>query len=224
MARSIRNPRPDFGETRERMVERQLRRRGIDDGRVLEAMGDVPREKFVPEQLRGRAYDDSALPIGHDQTISQPWVVAAICQALELKGEEDVLEIGTGSGYSAAVLARLARHVYSLERIPELADGARRARAEVNAENVDVIVGDGSRGLPEQAPFAGIAIHAASPEAPYTLLSQLAQGGRLVVPIATGSADLLTSFHREDGRLRQETIGPCRFVPLIGAEGFEEPE
>ena len=206
------------------MVERQLRRRGIGDERVLEAMLHVPRERFVPEEVRGRAYDDSALPIGHEQTISQPWVVAAICQALELEGDEDVLEIGTGSGYSAAVLARLARHVHSLERIPELAEGARRTLTELGADNVEVIVGDGSRGLPDDAPFDAIAIHAATPEAPYTLLSQLAEGGRLVVPIATGSADLLTSFHREDGGLRQETIGPCRFVPLIGAEGFEAPE
>jgi protein-L-isoaspartate(D-aspartate) O-methyltransferase len=217
-------PRRDFAEARERMVERQLRRRGIHDERVLEAMGQVPRERFVPEEVRSRAYDDSALPIGHQQTISQPWVVAAICQALELKGDEEVLEIGTGSGYSAAVLARLARHVRSLERIAELAEGARRTLAELGVDNADVIVGDGSRGLPENAPYEGIAIHAATPEAPYSLLAQLAPQGRLVVPIAAGSADLLTSFHRENGELRQEMIGPCRFVPLIGAEGFDAPE
>jgi protein-L-isoaspartate(D-aspartate) O-methyltransferase len=211
-------------EARARMVDRQLRRRGIDDERVLEAMGDVPRELFVPEEVRKRAYDDGALPIGHDQTISQPWVVAAICQALELEGDEDVLEIGTGSGYSAAVLSRLARSVHSIERIGELAEAAREALAETGYENVEVIVGDGSRGLPEEAPFEGIAVHAAAPEAPYTLLSQLAKGGRLVVPIATGSTDMLTSFQREDGRMRQQTIGPCRFVPLIGAEGFQPPE
>ena len=214
----------NFPEARERMVDKQLRGRGISDERVLDAMAGVPRELFIPEEVRRRAYDDGALPIGHDQTISQPWVVAAICQALELKGNEMVLEVGTGSGYSAAVLGRLARHVHSLERIPELAEGARAALEEVGADNIEVTVADGSRGLPDDAPFEGIAIHAATPEAPHSLLSQLAIGGRLVVPIATGSSDLLTSFHRENGRLRQETIGPCRFVPLIGAEGFEAPE
>jgi len=205
------------------MVERQLRRRGIDDDRVLEAMARVPRERFVPEQVRDRAYDDSALAIGHEQTISQPWVVAAICQALQLEGKEQVLEIGTGSGYSAAVLARLARHVKSVERIPELAEGARSALHELGVDNVEVILADGSRGLAEDAPYEAIAVHAATPEAPHSLLSQLGTTGRLVVPIAAGTADLLTAFKRESGELRQETIGPCRFVPLIGAEGFDAP-
>jgi protein-L-isoaspartate(D-aspartate) O-methyltransferase len=208
-------------EARARMVERQLRRRGIRDEGVLEAMGAVPREEFVPEQVRRSAYDDSALPIGHEQTISQPWVVAAICQALELGGDEKVLEIGTGSGYSAAVLARLAESVTSLERVPELAEGARRALEELAVTNVEVIVADGSRGYPDAAPYEGIAVHAATPEVPHSMLAQLAPGGRLVVPIATGSADLLTAFHREGEELRQETIGPCRFVPLIGVEGFK---
>jgi protein-L-isoaspartate(D-aspartate) O-methyltransferase len=214
----------DFAEARQRMVERQLARRGIHDERVLEAMAEVPRERFVPEEIAHRAYDDGALPIGREQTISQPWVVAAICQALALEGDEKVLEVGTGSGYSAAVLAHLARHVWTVERIAELADGARQALAELGVDNVDVVLGDGSRGLPEHVPYDGIAIHAATPEAPHSLLEQLAPGGRLVVPIATGSSDLLTSFRRENGDLRQETIGPCRFVPLIGAEGFDLPE
>jgi protein-L-isoaspartate(D-aspartate) O-methyltransferase len=205
------------------MVERHLRQRGIHDERVLEAMGAVPRELFVPEGIRSRAYDDSALPIGHQQTISQPWVVAAICQGLRLRGDERVLEIGTGSGYSGAVLSLLSRRVWSVERIPELAQAARAALAEVEAENVKVIVADGSRGLPEHAPYDAIAIHAAAPEAPHSLLAQLAPGGRLVVPIATDSADLLTAFTREGESLRQETIGPCRFVPLIGDEGFAAP-
>lgn len=215
---------PDFERARAAMVERQLRRRGIADERVLAAMGAVPRERFVPERVRDRAYDDSALPIGEDQTISQPWVVAAICQALDLSGDEALLEIGTGSGYSAAVLARLAREVHSIERIEPLAVGAREALASLGIDNVEVIVGDGSRGLPERAPFDAIAVHAASPEAPHSLLGQLAEGGRLVVPIATATADLLTAFRRSDGELHSETIGPCRFVPLIGAEGFDVPE
>jgi protein-L-isoaspartate(D-aspartate) O-methyltransferase len=149
--------------------------------------------------------------------------VASICQALRLRGDERVLEIGTGSGYSAAVLSGLSRRVWSVERIPELAQSARAALAGAGAENVRVVVGDGSRGLPEHAPYDAIAIHAAAPEAPHSLLAQLAPGGRLVVPIAAGSADLLTAFTREGDSLRQETIGPCRFVPLIGAEGFGDP-
>jgi protein-L-isoaspartate(D-aspartate) O-methyltransferase len=206
------------------MVERQLRRRGIEDERVLTAMAAVPREHFVPERVRGNAYNDSALPIGHEQTISQPWVVAAICQALQLNGSEKLLEIGTGSGYSAAVLARLASRVISVERIPELGEAARRNLEELGVGNVEVIVGDGSRGHPDEAPYDAIAVHAATPEAPHSLLAELATDGRLVVPIATGSADLLVAFIRENGDLHQETIGPCRFVRLIGAEGFNPPE
>jgi protein-L-isoaspartate(D-aspartate) O-methyltransferase len=215
---------PDFAELRASMVERQLRRRGISDEQVLEAMATVPREHFVPEDVRRSAYNDSALPIGYEQTISQPWVVAAICQALHLEGGENVLEIGTGSGYSAAVLAQLAKHVVSIERVPELGEWARERLGELHTENVEVIVGDGSRGHPEAAPYDAIAVHAATPEAPHSLLSQLSAEGRLVVPISTGSADLLTAFVRENGRLHQETIGPCRFVPLIGAEGFQPPD
>jgi protein-L-isoaspartate(D-aspartate) O-methyltransferase len=206
------------------MVEHQLRRRGITDERVLGAMGEVPREEFVPEEMRSSAYTDSALPIGYEQTISQPWVVAAICQALDLHGSERVLEIGTGSGYSGAVLAQLGARVVSLERVPELAEGARRSLERLGIDNVEVVVGDGSRGYPAGAPYDAIAVHAATPEAPHSLLAELGPDGRLVVPIATGSADLLTAFVRENGNLRQETIGPCRFVPLIGAEGFNPPE
>jgi protein-L-isoaspartate(D-aspartate) O-methyltransferase len=215
---------PSYTEQRARMVERQLRRRGIEDERVLAAMAAIPREHFVPEQVRSSAYNDSALPIGHEQTISQPWVVAAICQALQLDGSEVLLEIGTGSGYSAAVLARLSSRVISIERVPELGETARRNLEELSVDNVEVIVGDGSRGHSEEAPYDAIAVHAATPEAPHSLLSELATDGRLVVPIATGDADLLVAFIRENGDLRQETIGPCRFVPLIGAEGFDPPE
>jgi protein-L-isoaspartate(D-aspartate) O-methyltransferase len=214
----------EFAEQRASMVEYQLRRRGISDERVLSAMGEVPREEFVLEEMRSSAYNDSALPIGHGQTISQPWVVAAICQALDLHGPEGVLEIGTGSGYSAAVIARLAARVISLERVPELAEGARRNLERLGYDNVEVVLGDGSRGYPQGAPYEAIAVHAATPEAPHSLLAELATDGRLVVPIATGSADLLTAFIRDDGNLHQETLGPCRFVPLIGAEGFNPPE
>ena len=214
----------DFLELRASMVEHQLRRRGISHEGVLRAMAEVPREEFLPEEIRSSAYNDSALPIGHEQTISQPWVVAAICQAMRLRGGENVLEIGTGSGYSAAVLAKLADRVISMERVRELGDAARHKLAELGIPNVEVIVGDGSRGHPPGAPYDAIAVHAATPEAPHSLLAQLADDGRLVVPIATGTADLLTAFVRENGDMRQETIGPCRFVPLLGAEGFDVPD
>jgi protein-L-isoaspartate(D-aspartate) O-methyltransferase len=202
------------------MVERQLRRRGIGDERVLAAMEAVPRELFLPAHLRGRAYEDSALPIGEGQTISQPWIVAAICQALELAGGETVLEVGTGTGYSACVLAHLAASVVSVERRPGLVEGARLALARAGAGNVEVILGDGSRGLPDRAPFEAIAVHATAPAAPRALLGQLADGGRLVVPIAGRGADLLTVFRRDREELKEEQIGPCRFVPLLGEEGF----
>lgn len=202
------------------MVERQLRARGIEDERVLAAMGEVPREEFVPADLRDRAYADSALPIGEEQTISQPWVVAAICQALELRGRERVLEVGTGSGYSAAVLARLAAEVIGIERHESLAEGAAAALRRVGAGNVRVLVGDGSRGYPEQAPFDAIAVHAAAPQAPPALLEQLAEGGRLVVPIASGESDELTLLRRLGDRVESTPLAPCRFVPLIGEQGY----
>jgi protein-L-isoaspartate(D-aspartate) O-methyltransferase len=203
------------------MVERQLRARGIEDERVLAAMAAVPRERFLPEPLRGRAYADSALPIGEEQTISQPWIVAAICQALALTGEELVLEVGTGSGYSAAVLARLASHVVSVERHRALSRGAAEALRSVGVANAELMVGDGSLGVPERAPFDAIAVHATAPAAPPALVAQLAPGGRLVVPVASEEADMLTVLRRGGDGIGSETIGPCRFVPLIGSEGFE---
>lgn len=206
------------------MVERQLRRREISDERVLAAMEAVPREVFVPEGERRRAYADSALPIGEGQTISQPWIVAAICQALELEGEERVLEVGTGSGYSACVLSLLAGSILSIERLPELAARARLAlaAAAVPGVDVEVVVGDGSSGLPDRAPFDAIAVHATAPAPPQALLGQLADGGRLVVPIAGRGADVLTVYRRRGEELRRAEIGPCRFVPLLGEEGFQD--
>jgi protein-L-isoaspartate(D-aspartate) O-methyltransferase len=210
----------DFASLRARMVERQLRRRGIADERVLAAMGEVPREAFVPERVRDRAYADSALPIGEEQTISQPWIVAAICQALELEGGERVLEVGSGSGYSAAVLSRLAAEVIGIERHASLVAGARAALERLGGGNVELLVGDGSRGLPDLAPFEAIAVHATAPAAPQTLLGQLADGGRLVAPIAADGVDVLTAFRRRGVELDEVAIGPCRFVPLIGEEGY----
>ena len=212
------------------MVERQLRGRGIGDERVLEAMAEVPRERFVPERERRHAYGDSALPIGYEQTISQPWIVAAISQALRLEGDEKVLDVGSGSGYSTCVLARLARSVIAIERVPELARSSRTVLAELGVENVRVVEGDGSVGLPAEAPFEAIAVHATAPAPPPSLLGQLAAGGRLVAPIASGTADMLITFvHTGEGTpdpstgagLAREVIGPCRFVPLIGEEGFD---
>ena len=209
------------------MVEVQLRRRGISDERVLAAMGEVPRELFVPDSQREVAYTDAALSIGSAQTVSQPWIVAAVCQALALRGDETVLEIGGGSGYSAAVLARLVRRVISVERIAELADRARSALAVegIGPDRVQIVVGDGSIGLHDAAPFPAIAVHAAVPRPPRTLLSELAPGGRLVAPVGTGRREMLTLFVRDDsadGGLDVQPIAPCRFVPLLGAEGFPE--
>jgi protein-L-isoaspartate(D-aspartate) O-methyltransferase len=220
----------EFAAQRTEMIEWQLRRRGIGDQRVLEAMTTVPRELFVPERYRRRAYADSALPIGHGQTISQPWIVAAICEALALEGSERVLEIGTGSGYSAAVLAMLADEVITVERVEELAAAAGRLLAEIGISKVEVVVADGSAGLPDRAPYEAVAVHATAPSPPATLIEQLAPGGRLVIPIAADAADMLTVFRRLEGPVDPETgaglerivIGPCRFVPLIGSEGYPE--
>jgi protein-L-isoaspartate(D-aspartate) O-methyltransferase len=210
----------DFAVRRARMVEQQLRGRGIEDERLLAAMAQVPREEFLPRQQRRRAYADSALPIGAEQTISQPWIVAAICQALELRGDERVLEVGTGSGYSAAVLALLAAEVIGVERHETLARGAAAALAGLGVDNVRLLIGDGSRGYPEGAPYEAIAVHASAPAAPPALIDQLAEGGRLVVPIAAEQGDELTLLRRRGGEVEREAIAPCRFVPLIGEEGF----
>jgi protein-L-isoaspartate(D-aspartate) O-methyltransferase len=205
---------------RRRMVERQLRARGIEDERVLAAMAAVPREEFVAESLRARAYADSALPIAEEQTISQPWIVAAICQALQLTGSELVLEVGTGSGYSAAVLSLLAEQVVSVERHKALSRRAGEVLESLGIGNVELVVGDGSLGAPGRAPYDGIACHATAPAPPAALLDQLVDGGRLVLPIAGERADVLTSLRRSGGRFERLEIGPCRFVPLIGEEGF----
>lgn len=210
----------DFAEQRARMVERQLRRRGIDDERVLEAIGAVPREAFVPARVRHRAYADSALPIGAEQTISQPWIVAAICQGLELAGSERVLEIGTGSGYSTAVLARLAAEVVTVERHGSLARGAAAALAGLAVHNVRLLVGDGSRGLDGGERFEAIAVHATAPALPPGLLAALAEGGRMAIPLSAGEGEELVVLLRHGEELERSSLGPCRFVPLIGEGGY----
>jgi protein-L-isoaspartate(D-aspartate) O-methyltransferase len=202
------------------MVEYQLRGRDVVDERVLEAMGRVPRELFVPEYLRDRAYDDAALPIGEGQTISQPYMVARIAEALDLRGRERVLDVGSGSGYQAAVLAELAGEVDTIERLPELAQLARMNLAAAGYDRVRVHVGDGTRGVPERAPFDAIAVAAAAPKLPRTLYDQLEPQGRLVVPVGKHGVQRLEVVIRSpEGPAVLRSV-PCRFVPLVGEEGF----
>jgi protein-L-isoaspartate(D-aspartate) O-methyltransferase len=207
------------------MVDEQLRARGISDARVLEAMERVPRELFVAPELRAHAYDDAALPIGWDQTISQPYMVARICEELALRGHEKVLDVGTGSGYQAAVLAELAHEVHSVERVPELAARAREALdAAGYSGRVHVHVGDGTKGLPEHAPFDAIAVAAAAPGLPATLYEQLEPRGRIAVPVGGRRQQTLQVVVRTpEGPAVLKTV-PCRFVPLLGAEGFAQRE
>jgi protein-L-isoaspartate(D-aspartate) O-methyltransferase len=211
---------PDPAEQRRLMVERQLRGRDVVDERVLAAMERVPRELFVPDELRGRAYDDAALPIGGGQTISQPYMVARICEALALTGRERVLDVGAGSGYQAAVLAELTNEVDTIERIPELAELARANLAAAGYERVRVHVGDGTRGLPERAPFDAIAVAAAAPELPRSLYEQLEPRGRLVVPVGKHGIQRLEVIVRSPEGPAVVRSVPCRFVPLLGEEGF----
>jgi protein-L-isoaspartate(D-aspartate) O-methyltransferase len=202
------------------MVERQLLGRDITDERVLRAMLAVPRELFVPPVERDRAYDDTALSIGSGQTISQPYMVARICELLALAGDERVLDVGTGSGYQAAVLAELADEVHTIERVPELAERARETLAAGGYDRVRVHVGDGTLGLPEHAPFGGIAVAAAAPRLPAQLYGQLEPDGRLVVPVGRRRGQLLQVVVRgPEGPTVLRSV-PCRFVPLVGEEGF----
>jgi protein-L-isoaspartate(D-aspartate) O-methyltransferase len=207
---------------RQSMVARQLRARDISDERVLAAMERVPRELFVPDDERRRAYADAALPIGHGQTISQPYMVARIAEALTVRPGERVLDVGTGSGYQAAVLAELGAEVVTIERIPELAESARASLAAAGYPQVDVRVGDGTLGLPELAPFDAIAVAAAAPAFPQTLYEQLRPRGRLVVPVGGERVQRLEVIVRSpEGPAVVHSV-PCRFVPLVGQEGFAD--
>jgi protein-L-isoaspartate(D-aspartate) O-methyltransferase len=199
-----------FERKRVRMVERQLRGRAIGDERVLQAMSAVPRERFVPEDVRADAYRDGALRIGEGQTISQPWIVACMAELLELEGDERVLEIGTGSGYAAAVLSRLCKEVVTIERFETLASSARAVLEELGYDNVEVRVGDGTRGAPDRAPFGGVSITATAEGEP-PLWEQLAPGAALVCPVEKGGLEHLMRFR--DGEA--EHVVPVRFVPLV---------
>lgn len=206
------------------MLQHQLMRRGIADPRVLAAMGSVPRELFVPAEVRARAYHDAALPIGHGQAISQPYMVARVCELARLGGTERVLEVGAGSGYQAAVLGRLSSHVVAVERIAELAERAARALAAAHIDNVHIVVADGSLGYAPYAPYDRIVVAAASPTMPTALLRQLRPGGRMVIPIGTREEQRLHVIDNLPGGLVERAHDACVFVPLVGAEGWDEGE
>jgi protein-L-isoaspartate(D-aspartate) O-methyltransferase len=213
----------NFENARERMITDQLAARGIRDQRVLEAMRRVPREAFVPQESRALAYADRALPIGSGQTISQPFMVAVMTEALLLTGTERVLEIGAGSGYQAAILAELAREVISIERRPELADTARTTLAALGYTNIRVIVGDGTVGYAPAAPFDGILVAAGAPRVPESLKQQLsARGGRLIIPIGPAEQQRLAVIVRDENHFDQSLRDGCVFVPLVGAEAWPE--
>lgn len=209
-----------FRSARRAMVKDQLRHRGISDERVLRAMSQVPRHLFVPDVFQRVAYEDGPLPIGHRQTISQPYMVARMVEALKLTGEERALDVGTGSGYQAAVLAKVAREVWSVEIVPELAESARERLARLGYSNVHVIVGNGSIGLPSHAPYSAIVVAAGSPDVPTALVDQLEPEGRLVIPVGPVGYQVLQRITKREGGLSTESLLPCVFVPLLGEKGW----
>lgn len=213
----------EHSDARERMIRGQLQARGVVDSRVLEAFRAVPRERFVRPGDEDRAYADHALVIGHQQTISQPYMVGVMTAFLGLTGSERVLEVGTGSGYQCAVLAELSREVWSVERIPELADAARRTLGDLGYTHVQVVTGDGSLGWEEAAPYDAIVVTAAAPAPPTALLHQLSpEGGRLVVPVGNRDLQHLVRIERQGTAFTTERTLGCRFVPLLGEEGWTE--
>lgn len=203
------------------MVERQVEARGIHNPHVLKAMRDVPRHHFIPPPYDRSAYDDCPLPIGNGQTISQPYIVALMTELLRPTPENNVLEIGAGSGYQAAILGTIVKHVTTIERIPAVADLARRNLAALNIQNIDLVVGDGTCGFPENAPFDGIVITAATPKVPPPLIEQQAEGGRIVAPVGDREIQELIVLEKHRGRVTESFHGGVRFVPLIGEHGWE---
>jgi len=213
-----------FALERNQMVEDQIVRRGIRDASVLDAMRKIPRHLFVPEEQRHLSYVDGPLPIGYSQTISQPYIVAFMSERLALRGEETVLEVGTGSGYQAAILSRLAQQVHTIERYPRLAEAARKVLHGLGITNVQVHVGDGSLGLPEYTPYAAIMVTAAAPHVPKALLNQLADGGRLVIPVGGHWGQYLECWQRKGAGYEHQTLSPVAFVPLRGEDGWKEED
>ncbi len=212
----------NFQKARDRMVETQLIRRGISDSRVLEAMRKVPRHQFVEEALQEQAYSDYPLPIGEKQTISQPYIVALMTETLHLRGDEKILEIGTGSGYQAAILAELAGRVFSIERYPGLAFRANQILQKLGYRNVIIRVADGSLGWPDEAPFDGILATAGTPKIPQPLEDQLVVGGRLIIPVGDRLSQELVQVERAPDGIRKTNLGGVRFVDLVGKWGWEE--
>lgn len=211
----------DYTIARRRMVEQQIVARGVADQRVIEAMSAIPRHLFVEAGLQSHAYGDAALPIGEKQTISQPYMVAVMTAALELQGDERILEIGTGSGYQTAVLSKLVKRVYSIERIAVLAGRARKILDQLQLSNVNIKIGDGTVGWKNQAPFSGILVAAGSPDVPQEYLDQLDIGGRLVLPVGDQKQQILVRITcKGKGQFEQEQMMGCRFVPLIGEQGW----
>ena len=215
----------DFTVSRRRMVDQQIIARGIKDQRVLDALLKVPRHLFVEAGLQAHAYSDASLPIGEKQTISQPYMVAAMSAALELTGTERILEIGTGSGYQSAILSLLANRIYSIERISTLAGRARRLLDQLGMSNVNIKVGDGTIGWKDQAPFDGILVAAGAPDVPLEYLDQLEVGGKLVLPVGDQNQQILLRIIKQDnGSFKREQLMGCRFVPLIGAQGWRSDQ
>ncbi len=214
----------DFAAQREAMVQNQLQRRGIHDLRVLEAMRRVPRERFVLPEYQHEAYTDQALPIACGQTISQPYIVALMTQALQLSGNEKVLEIGTGSGYQAAVLALLARKVVSIERHEQLSQRAAEVLRQLGLNNVQLVVGDGTKGYPPEAPYDRILVTAAAAEVPPALIEQLAPDGLLVMPVGPPEHQVLRVYRKRGDHLEVEQLCPVRFVPLVSDQGTSNSE
>lgn len=211
-----------YDRKRRRLVER-IREKGIDDPRVLAAVEAVPRDRFVPEPIRSRAYDDSALPIGHGQTISQPSLQALYLQVLEIGPDDRVLEVGAGSGYQTALLAEVAANVYAVERIDELTQRARTILDQLGYDNIALVTGDGTVGWSKYAPYDAILVAAASPDVPDTLVEQLSPGGRLLIPVGDRTTQELMLVHRtEEGTIAQKSITRCVFVPLIGRFGWSQ--
>lgn len=209
-----------YEKQRQRMVVEQISRRGLNEPRLLSAMQTVPRHLFVPPEYRLSAYEDGPLPIGFGQTISQPYIVALMTNLLQLQGNERVLEVGTGSGYQAAILGKMAQEVHTIELLPELAESAAKRLAKLGMANVHIHVGDGSLGWPDNAPYAGILVAAAAPQAPPALLEQLADGGRLVIPVGGQGFQELEVWERKGGRYESSSVLSVAFVPLRGEQGW----